>query len=118
MKNEDFTKLMLDRIEAYKNKQISKGEEYSRNGDRFSNFRGQARLGLKDNETPESALWGNLRKHMQSLIDITNDLEQGKLPTPEMLAEKFDDYHIYGHLWEGLITERMWTPTPAVVAKK
>lgn len=107
MKNENFVKLMLRRIEDYKAISIPKGEEYSRNGNRAHNFYVQARLGLKDGETPESALWGDLRKHLASIIDIINDLDEGKLPDPKMLSEKFNDYHVYGHLLEGMLLNRL-----------
>lgn len=71
---------------------IVKGREYRRNGNVFHNFdEGARRSGL----IREKVLDGFLLKHEISIADITNDLVDGKLPTKELLDEKFGDNIIY-----------------------
>ena len=71
---------------------IVKGKEYRRNSNVFHNFdEGSKRSGL----IREKVLDGFLLKHEISIEDITNDLVDGKLPTKELLDEKFGDNIIY-----------------------
>jgi hypothetical protein len=57
--------------------------------------------------TPEQALIGMWMKHIVSIMDITNDLNNGTLPTDDAINEKFGDVINYGLLLESLIRERM-----------
>lgn len=71
---------------------IVKGKEYRRNNNPFHNFdMGSQRSGL----IREKVLDGFLLKHEISIVDITNDLVDGKLPTIKVLDEKFGDNVIY-----------------------
>ena len=71
---------------------IVKGKEYRRNNNPFHNFDiGAQRSGL----IREKVLDGFLLKHEISIADMTNDLVDGKLPTKELLDEKFGDNIIY-----------------------
>ena len=69
-----------------------KAKEYRRNNNPFHNFdMGTQRSGL----IREKVLDGMLLKHEISIADITNDLVDNKLPTKELLDEKFGDNIIY-----------------------
>ena len=69
-----------------------KAKEYRRNNNPFHNFdMGVQRSGL----IREKVLDGMLLKHEISIADMTNDLANGKLPTKELLDEKFGDNIIY-----------------------
>jgi hypothetical protein len=79
-----------------------KDKEYSRGGDKLYNFK---RAGLLENTTPEKALLGMWAKHLISIIDIINEIDQN-IPSKEMLNEKFNDNINYLFLLEGLIEDR------------
>jgi hypothetical protein len=71
---------------------LVKGREYRRNNNPFHNFDiGAQRSGL----IREKVLDGFLLKHEISIADITNDVVEDKLPTKELLDEKFGDNVIY-----------------------
>ena len=80
----------------------AKDKEYSRGGDKLYNFK---RAALLQNITPEKALLGMWTKHLISIIDIINEIDE-KIPSQEMLNEKFNDNINYLFLVEGLIEER------------
>lgn len=80
-----------------------KGIEYSRD-DRFSNFKTAAR---RLDTTPEKALWGMREKHEVSINDILLDLDNGKLPSIELVEEKIGDDINYLILLEGMLKERI-----------
>jgi hypothetical protein len=82
--------------------EVKKGPEYSRGGDRFSNFRRAGQLlGVK----PTTALLGFLTKHLVSVIDIVNDIEAGRPVILEQFEEKITDSINYLLLLEGLAKE-------------
>ena len=87
-------------IETLKNKYA----EYGRGGDRLSNFK---KAGRMKGETPEKALWGMWVKHLVSVMDIIHDLDEGKLPTKNILDEKIKNTINYAILLKALIIERM-----------
>ena len=78
-----------------------KDAEYSRGGDKLYNFK---RAALLENITPEKALLGMWTKHLISIIDIINEIDQ-KIPSKEMLDEKINDNLNYLFLLEGLIKD-------------
>ena len=80
-----------------------KGAEYSKNADRFSNFKDAARI---EQTTPEKALLGMMVKHEVSVRDIVEKLPDS-LPTEAMLDEKIGDWINYLILLKGLISERI-----------
>ncbi len=80
-----------------------KGKEYSKDGDRFSNFKDAAR---HEEVSPEKALLGMMIKHEVSVRDIVANIEN-KLPSEAMLDEKIGDWINYLILLKGLITERI-----------
>jgi len=81
-----------------------KAMEYSRNGERFHNFVvAGRRLGCD----PIQALIGMKEKHSVSLVDMLEDLKDGKLPTIAMLNEKFGDEINYLILEYAMFRERI-----------
>lgn len=83
---------------------VVKGREYVRNEDPFHNFEVGSRMtGL----IREKVLDGFLLKHEISIADITNDIEQGKLPSVEKLDEKILDNIVYLLLKKAMILDRI-----------
>ena len=79
-----------------------KDAEYSRGGDKLYNFKRAAAL---QNITPEKALLGMWAKHIISVIDIINEIDE-KIPTQVILNDKLNDTINYTFLLEGLIEDR------------
>lgn len=104
MNAEQFNQIAENRIEHCRKTLLFKGAEYSRDGDRMHNFRTAAVI---DNETPERALWGMLKKHIVSVRDMVADVDQGKLLAAALIDEKITDWINYGLLLEGLLQERI-----------
>jgi hypothetical protein len=80
----------------------TKSEEYSREHDRLHNFK---RAAVESRTTPAHALVGMMTKHWVSLLDIVDDVDVGKLPSDELINEKFTDMHNYLYLLEAIIRE-------------
>jgi hypothetical protein len=105
MNIKDFEKLMNERFSHCGKLMIgSKNVEYSRNNDKLHNFKVAGRIG---GVTPEFALIGMFMKHLVSVFDIVNDLDDNRLPEEAILQEKITDTINYLVLLEGLITERI-----------
>lgn len=99
-----FQEIVKRRLDAVLETERTKGAEYSRNGDRYHNFKTAAAL---DGETPERALWGMWKKHLVSIRDMIEDLEKhGKVPSRAQLKEKLGDNIVYSLLLEGIVEER------------
>lgn len=92
MSEERFEEIVDKFLTDIKETLIIKGKEYRRNKNPFHNFDMGA---LKSGLIREKVLDGFLLKHEVSIADITNDLEQGILPTTKVLDEKFGDNVIY-----------------------
>ena len=87
-----FDKVVEEVCEQIKQTLLVKAKDYRRNNNVFHNFdEGSKRTGL----IREKVLDGFLLKHEISIADMTNDLVDGKLPTKELLDEKFGDNIIY-----------------------
>jgi len=86
----------------------TKHVEYTRNNDKLYNFK---RAGEILRCSPEQALLRMWIKQVVSIIDIVEDIDKGKLPTPEILAEKVGDGINYLPLLEALIVERVLNDT-------
>ena len=92
MTEKRFDEVVEEVCEQVKQTLLVKAKEYRRNENPFHNFdMGSQRSGL----IREKVLDGFLLKHEISIADITNDLVDGKLPTKELLDEKFGDNIIY-----------------------
>lgn len=99
-----FEQVVEHRLQQTKEVMLVKGKEYRRNGNVYHNFdRAAAMLG----QTRERALIGMAVKHFVSLLDIVDDLDEGKIPTQAMLDEKCGDAVNYLLLLEGAIKERL-----------
>jgi hypothetical protein len=65
-----------------------KAREYVRNGDRMHNFN----VGAKKKDITREQVIDNMRlKHEISIDDMRQDIAEGRLPTKELVEEKFGD---------------------------
>jgi len=104
MTPEQFKVIFEARLEKIRQKEIIKGKQYSRHGDRFSHFKDTA---ADENITPERALMDMWKKHITYTKYIIEDIENGMSPSEEHLDEVTGDMMIYPVLLEGLIRERI-----------
>ena len=104
MELERFNNVVKDRVAECLALLVPKGEEYSRGGDRLHNFKVAGRI---EGISPERALRGIDLKHRASIMDLVDDIEEGKLPSMKLLAEKMTDSINYLLLLEALIVERV-----------
>lgn len=51
------------------------------------------------------ALWGMWKKHIVSIIDMVQDIENGVIPSPDMVEEKLGDNINYTLLFEAMLVE-------------
>ena len=105
MKTEDFIQnIVQPRLELCKELLGgSKDKEYSRNGDKFHNFKRTAEL----RKISTISAWDGMQnKHLTSLLDIIDDAKKGILPTQKTLDDKITDMINYLLLLEGIITEK------------
>jgi len=101
MSPEQFKVIFESRLEKIREIEELKGKQYSRRGDRFSHFKDEGDI------IPELSLWYMWHKHITYTKYIIEDIEQGILPSEEMLNEIITDMMIYPVLLEGLIRERI-----------
>ena len=104
MNSKRFYYLVDKETERIKNTLISKGEEYSTLDNKLHNF---DKAGRKSNQSREKALMGMLLKHEVSIDDIVNKLDEGKLPTLDLLSEKITDILNYYILLKACIVDRI-----------
>jgi len=104
MTEEQFDKLVENRLEKTKSILVTKGKEYRRNNNPLHNFDEASRIG---NVSREKALWGFALKHQVSLVDLMNDLEQDKLPSLDLVDEKIGDMVNYLILLEASIKDKI-----------
>ena len=105
MNTEQFNKVVADRVASIQSVLVAKAKEYSSDTDRLHNFKVAAGLASRL-ETPEQALWGMLRKHLVSVIDIIDQTAAGKVPSDHIRNEKIGDSINYLLLLEALLIER------------
>ena len=104
MTTPEFLKLVADRLEKIQETLGRKGKEYAR-GDRLSNFKRAASI---QRMSPEKAWLGIWAKHLVSILDMIDDIEQGCSNAPmELWDEKIGDSVNYLILLEGLVWERI-----------
>lgn len=104
MTSETFEKVVERRIERVRRVLVEKGREYQRGPDRLSNFKNSAAT-LRS--TPEDALLGQWAKHVTSLVDLVQDLREGKVASRVVWDEKIGDAVNYLFLLEGLTFDRL-----------
>lgn len=105
MQKHQFNQLVENRFEDCRNTLVEKSKEYARN-DRLSNFKKAAKY---NDETPERALWGILKKQIVSISDFIDDLDDGYCMPRSKWEEKIKDIINYIILLEGLMIERTST---------
>lgn len=104
MTHEEFDILVKERFTKTLEVMTSKSKEYASDTDILSNFK---RAGIKSNQSPEKALRGFLLKHEVSIDDIIDKLDQGILPSKDLIDEKFGDALNYNLLQYALLIERI-----------
>ncbi len=102
MRPEEFNDLLDETIVKIMRLQGSKGKEYSRNNDRLSNIKRSAAM-LQCH--PASAVVGVWVKHITSIFDMVDDLENGEGHPEEMWDEKILDAIVYLILLKAVIRE-------------
>lgn len=103
MTNEQFHALLHSRLEKSESTLGTKAVEYAR-GDRLSNFK-RAAAALRC--SPEQACINFWMKHVVSILDMVNDIEEGKPSASlEMWDEKIGDSINYMILLEALVKDR------------
>lgn len=76
--------------------------EYTRNGDKFHNFKRTAQI---RNISIVEAWDGMQNKHLTSFLDMISDVKAGKLPSQKLLDDKVTDMINYILLFEGIVME-------------
>lgn len=82
---EDVVQLTLEKCHEVL---VAKGREYRRNGNPFHQFEKGASI---TGQTREEVIWGMALKHFISIQDIRKDMVEGKLPSKELVDEKYGD---------------------------
>jgi hypothetical protein len=111
MKTNEFQKIVENRIARINEVLNNKAKEYSSNTDRLHNFKVAAQIASTP-ITHENALWGMMRKHLVSVIDIIDNTANGVYPNAAMRDEKIGDAVNYFILLEALLIENS-PPEPA-----
>ena len=101
----EFNQVVAKRVERINAVLTNKAKEYSSDTDRLHNFKVACQLSSQP-ITPEQALWGMMRKHLVSLIDIIDAIAKGIVPPDELRDEKIGDSINYLILHEALLIER------------
>ena len=104
MTEKDFGEVFNLFVKLQKEILTRKSGEYSRNNDKLHNFK---YAGQCLNCTPEKALSGMAVKHNISILDIIDDVEEGKIPDITFIEEKLVDYGNYIILLYALLVERI-----------
>lgn len=99
-----FENVIEESLQRIRETLIVKGREYRRNDNPFHNFEAAAR---KKNETREKALYGMAMKHTVSIDDIRNDLDEGIIPSKDLVEEKFTDALNYLLLEKASLLDRI-----------
>lgn len=103
MTNEQFNAMLSSRLEKSESILGKKAAEYAR-GDRLSNFK-RAAAALQC--SPEQACINFWMKHVVSILDMVNDIEEVKpSASMEMWEEKIGDAINYLILLEALVKDR------------
>jgi hypothetical protein len=101
--NISFDQVVEETLNQLRELLIVKGKEYCRNGNVYHNFDEGAKIsGL----SREKVLDGFLLKHEVSIKDMTNDLDQGIIPSIDKITEKFNDNLIYLLIKKAMLIER------------
>ena len=116
MKQEQFVALVEQRIDKCMEVLGAKGKEYSGGGkDRLHNFKRAAEM---QGISPAAALRGMWAKHIVSIMDMFDAMDNGHVPTSATVEEKLGDNINYSLLFEALITEMREKRSNSAVVKK
>ena len=105
MTTKDFMELVVKpRLEYCKGLlEGTKNIEYTRNDDKFFSFKEAGRIRNKTKWEAIDMMW---MKHVVSVFDILNDIQQkNKFPNNYTIQEKFGDMINYLLIMEGMIME-------------
>jgi len=103
MNTETFEKLYEGLSQESRSMLVDKAREYARQEDRLHNFK---RAGEMMRCTPERALIGFMAKHIVSMLDIADDIDQGHVISMGVSHEKILDGINYLYLLWALLNER------------
>ena len=101
MTQEDFNKIVEDRIALVRSTLTAKGEEYTSNEDVFEAFYTMA-SGLSLHSDSKEVLWELLVKHLYSIRKMVTSKD---MPTKSTVKEKIGDAINYLILLEGIFNE-------------
>lgn len=113
MNTQTFNEIVEKRLDKIRKVLVKKAAEYSSADDRLHNFKVAARM-EEPQDSPESALWGMMRKHLVSVLDIVAATRGGRYPSAAMRDEKIGDAINYLILLEALLIEHS-PPEPEIV---
>ena len=85
---QQFEDVVTDTLKQCQDTMLIKGREYRRNNNPFHNFDKGVEI---SGQIREEVIWGFALKHFISIQDIRSDLREGKLPSEELLNEKYGD---------------------------
>lgn len=88
MTEKAFDTVVEDTVKHCVETLVVKGKEYRRNQDPLHNFNKGVEY---SGQSREDVIWGMALKHFISVQDIKADIKEGKLPTIELLNEKYGD---------------------------
>jgi hypothetical protein len=104
MKPEKFQTLHVRRSQLSYEVLVEKAKEYGQDHDILESFKEQCKLSIHN--TPMGIGWELMVKHLYSIKRIITEYEsESKLPTQEMIDEKFGDAINYLILIEALFSE-------------
>jgi hypothetical protein len=104
MKEEKFNFIVNNRLTKCKEILIEKAKEYSSTDNRLHNFDKASQM---TGEHREKVLWGMAMKHLVSIVDIINSMQDLKhIPKQELVSEKIGDMVNYLLLLEASIEDR------------
>lgn len=101
MNAQEFELVFEHEVDRSRQVLVEKAKEYAADGDRMHNFYKAAHI---DDETPEQALWGFLKKHIISLADM---VKSGKDYPLAVWDEKLGDFLNYGYLLKALVVDQL-----------
>lgn len=88
MTEDKFKEIVEEQVDKIEDTLVVKAKEYRRNNNPFHNFDIGTQI---NNQSREEVIWGFALKHFISIQDIRNDVKEGKLPSKEILDEKYTD---------------------------
>lgn len=102
----EFNKIVLDRLDLIEETLTKKALEYAVNDDRLHNFNKASQI---TGEIREKCLWGMAMKHLVSVTDIIDKMENSSLylPSKELTSEKIGDLISYLILLEVSIVDKI-----------